>query len=209
MAPSPLTASIIPSEGHAKYVCLDPWVNTLITMASLGAVIAYLMVSCMHHTLCRGLEYATACLVYVFISRNERYSPIKLCSTTGLLYNFVTNKKLPIEALTLHQGCPWDTLHINWRDVNLTNGETSIRLPFNVQEPLKEKSRLCNLMRGLDCTAHLMILQRHTWYTVSTTLFTTQLCSSFSPQGQSLHLLICKSAIVNGFDDQWEGQSSG
>ena len=158
----PLTAPIIPSEGHAKYVCLDPWINAPITMVSLGTVIAYLMVRCRHHTLCRGLEYTTACHVYVFISRNERYSPIKLHSTTELLYNFVTNKKLPIEALTLHQGCPWDTLHINWRDVKLTNGETSIKLPYNVKVPLKEKSRLCNLMKGPDCTAHLMILQGHT-----------------------------------------------
>ena len=124
----PLTAPIIPSGGHAKYVCLDPWINALITMVSLGTVIAYLMVRCRCHTLCRGLEYATACHVYLFISRNKRYSPIKLHSTTGLLYNFVTNKKLHIEAWTLHQGCPWDTLHIYWRDVNLTNGETSIRL---------------------------------------------------------------------------------
>ena len=68
----PLTAPIIPSEGHAKYVCLDPWINALITMVSLGTVIAYLMVRCRCRTLCRGLEYATACHVCIFISRNER-----------------------------------------------------------------------------------------------------------------------------------------
>ena len=179
----PLTAPIIHSEGHAKYVCLNPWISALFTMVSLGTVIAYLMVRCSYCTLCRRLEYATACHVYIFVSRNKRYSPIKLHSTTDY---FVTNKKLPIEALTLHQGCPWDTLHINWRDVNLTNGETNIRLPYNVQVPLKEKSRMHNLMRGPDCSAHLMILQGHTWYTVSTTHppFTTQLCSSLSPQGR-------------------------
>ena len=122
------------------------------------------MVRCRHCTLCRGLVYATACHVYIFISRNKRCCPIKLRSTTGLLYNFVTNKKFPIEALTLHQGCPWDTLCINWRDVNLTNGETSIRLPYNVQVPLKENQSCATL-----CTVHIMILQGHTWYTVSTT----------------------------------------
>ena len=141
-------------------MCLDPWINALITMVSLGSVVAYLMVRCRHCTLCRGLEYATACHVYFFISRNKLYSTIKFHSTTGLLYNLVTNKKLPMEAL--HQSCPWDTLHIHWRDVNLTNGDTHIRLPYNVQVPLKEKSRLHNLMRGPDCTAHLMILQGHT-----------------------------------------------
>ena len=143
-----LSAPIIPNEGHAKYVCLDP---------------------CRKCTLCRGLEYATACHIYVFISRNDRYSPIKLCSTTGLLYNFVTNQRLPIEAIELHRGCPWDSMHINWGEVTLTNGDTHIRLPYNVQIPIRERSRLRNLMKGSDCTAHLMVLQGHTWYTVSTT----------------------------------------
>ena len=68
-----LTAAIIPSEGHAKYVCVDPWINALIT-----TVIAYLVVRCRHDTLCRGLEYATACHVYIFASGNKRYSTHKI-----------------------------------------------------------------------------------------------------------------------------------
>ena len=79
----PLSAPIILNEGHAKYVCLDPWINALVTLASLGTIVAFLMVRCRKRTLCRGLEYATACHIYVFISRNDRYSPIKLRSTTG------------------------------------------------------------------------------------------------------------------------------
>ena len=93
----PWSAPIIPNEGHAKYVCLDPWINALVTLASLGTIIAFLIVRCRKCTLCRGLEYATACHIYVFISRNDRYSPIKLRSTTGLLYNFVTIRDCPLK----------------------------------------------------------------------------------------------------------------
>ena len=166
---SPMSAPIVPNKGHAKYVCLDPWINALVTLAFLGTIVAYIVVRCRKRTLCRGLEYATACHIYVFISRNDRHSPIKLHSTTGLLYNFVTNQRLPLEALELHRGCPWDSMHINWGEVTLTNGDTKIRLPYNVQIPMREKSRLRSLMKGPDCTAHLMVLQGHTWYTVSTT----------------------------------------
>ena len=74
----PLSTPIIPNEGHAKYVCLDPWVNALVTLASLGIIVAFLIVRCRKHTLCRGLEYATACHTYVFISRNDRYFPYKI-----------------------------------------------------------------------------------------------------------------------------------
>ena len=60
-------------------------------------------------------------------------------------------------------------MHINWGEVNLTNGDTKIRLPYNVQIPIREKSRLHNLMNGSDCTAHLMVLHGCTRYTVGTT----------------------------------------
>ena len=165
----PMSAPIVPNERHAKYVCLNPWINALVTFASLGTIVACIMVRCRKFTLCRGLEYAAACHIYVFISRNDRYSPIKLCSTTGLLYNFVTNQRLPMEALELYRGCPRDSMHINWGEVTLTNGDIKIRLPYNVQIRMREKSRLCSLMKGPDCTAHLMVLQGCTWYTVSTT----------------------------------------
>ena len=123
--PLPMSAPIIPNEGHAKYVCMDPWINVLVTLASLGTIVAYLMFRCRWRTLCRGLEYATACHIHVFISRNERYSTIKLGSTMGLPYNFVTNQRLSMEALELHKGCPQDSLHINWGGITLTNGNTS------------------------------------------------------------------------------------
>ena len=42
----PLSTPIIPNEGHAKYVCLDPWVNALVTLASLQTIVAFLMVRC-------------------------------------------------------------------------------------------------------------------------------------------------------------------
>ena len=155
----PGTEALIPNEGQAKYVCLDPWVNALVTLASLGTIVTYLMVRCRQRTLCKGLEYTTTCHVYVFISSNDRYSPIKLCSATGLLYNFVTNQGLPMESLELHKGCPWDNLNINWGKVTLANGDTQIRLPYNVQVPMKEKARLRSLMKNPDCTAHLMVLQ--------------------------------------------------
>ena len=181
-----LAESIVSKKGQAKYVCLDPWINALLTLASLGTIITYVIMRCRKRTLCRGLEYASACHVYVFISKNERYSPIKLRSTTGLLYNFVTNQKIPMEALELHKGCPWDNLRINWEGITLTNGNTQIRLPYNVQVPLKEKPRLRNLMKDGDFTAHLMVLQGRTWYTVSTTpLHYSAMQMPFSPGSMS------------------------
>ena len=98
-----LAESIVSNKGQAKYVCLDPWINALLTLASLGTIITYMIMRCRKCTLCRGLEYASTCHIYVFVSKNERYSPIKLRSTTGLLYNFVTSQKIPMEALPLGQ----------------------------------------------------------------------------------------------------------
>ena len=96
-------------------------------------------------------------------------------STTGIVVVVSVGPKIyacikqgKLKALELHRGCPWDSMHINWGEVTLTNRDTNIRLPCNVQIPIREKSRLQNLMKGPDCTAHLMVLQGCTWYTVST-----------------------------------------
>ena len=42
----PWSAPIIPNEGHVKYVCLDPWINALVTLASLGTIIAFFLIRC-------------------------------------------------------------------------------------------------------------------------------------------------------------------
>ena len=97
----------MPALRYPLYPMRDmPNMYALVTLASTGTIVAYMMVRVRRYTLCRGLEYATACHIYVFISRIDRYSPIKLRSTTGFSYNFVTNQGLPMEALELHRGCP-------------------------------------------------------------------------------------------------------
>ena len=95
---------------------------------------------------------------------------------------FCNKSEVAYGSLELHMGCPWDSLCINWRGVTLTNGNVNIRLPYNVQVPMREKYRLHSLMRGPDCTAHLMVLQGCTWYTVNTTpLHYTAVEQPFSP----------------------------
>ena len=49
----PMSAPIVLNKGHAKYVCLDPWINALVTLASLGTIVAYMVVRCRRCTLCR------------------------------------------------------------------------------------------------------------------------------------------------------------
>ena len=102
----PLSAPIIPSKGHTKYVCLDPWVNALVTLASLGTIVAFLMVRCRKCTLRRGLEYATACHTYVFISRNDRYSPHKITFHYWLVVQFCDQSETAHRSLGITQGMP-------------------------------------------------------------------------------------------------------
>ena len=71
--------SLIPNEGHAKYVCLDPWVNALVTLASLGTIATYLIVRCRRRTLCKGLKYTTACHICRATTRPPRPSSTAEC----------------------------------------------------------------------------------------------------------------------------------
>ena len=54
------------------------------------------------------------------------------------IIQFCDKLETPMEALELHRRCPWDSMCRNWGEVTLTNGDTKIRLPYNVQIPIKD-----------------------------------------------------------------------
>ena len=38
-----MTEFLVSTKGQAKYVCLDPWINTLLTLASFSTIITYMI----------------------------------------------------------------------------------------------------------------------------------------------------------------------
>ena len=70
--------------------------------------------------LCRGYMFSNAVRIMIFISDIQYYVPIKLCKTTGSIHLFKITGMLKPENVKLNQNYIWDTLQIDWKEVNMT-----------------------------------------------------------------------------------------
>ena len=56
----------------------------------------------------------------IFISDVQYYVPIKLCNTAGHIHLLKITGMLNSENVKLNWNYIWDTLEIDWKDVNMT-----------------------------------------------------------------------------------------
>ena len=63
--------------------------------------------------LCRGYKFSIAIKIMLFISDVQKYSPIKLCKTSGRIHLFKIKGTLKSEDIKLNRNYLWDTLEIN------------------------------------------------------------------------------------------------
>ena len=65
--------------------------------------------------------FSNACgKIMIFISDVQYYVPIKLCKTTGSIHLFQITGTLNLENIKLNRNYVWDTLEIDWKEVNVT-----------------------------------------------------------------------------------------
>ena len=70
--------------------------------------------------------FSNAVKIMICISDLQCYVPIKLCKTAGIIHLFKVTGKLNSENVKLNQNYIWDTLEIDWKEVNMTvNGNKS------------------------------------------------------------------------------------
>ena len=68
--------------------------------------------------------------------------PIKLCKTAGSIHLFKISGMLNSENIKSNKHYIWDTLEIEWKEVNMTFNDDKISLPRNVMIKLKDKIKL-------------------------------------------------------------------
>ena len=68
--------------------------------------------------MCRGYMFSKAVKIMIFISDVQYYVPIKLCKTAGSIHLFKITGMLKPENVKLNQNYIWDTLEIDWKEVN-------------------------------------------------------------------------------------------
>ena len=81
------------------------------------------MVAILHYRkskLCRETMFSNAVKTMIFISDVQYYVPIKLCKTAGSIHVFKITGTLNSENIKLNKNYIWDTLQIDWEEVNVT-----------------------------------------------------------------------------------------
>ena len=74
----------------------------------------------------------------IFISDVQYYIPIKLCKSAGSIHLFKISGMLDPENIKLNRNCIWDTLEIDWKEVNMTFNDNKINLPRIVMIKLRQ-----------------------------------------------------------------------
>ena len=130
-----------PITDNKSVACQDHWVSLLVILIAIIAIIFYIWHHCSKFTLCKGHRYEGGCKTYNFLSHTSYFVPIKIKDTGGHLHLYILSKLLNHEQLSFHQNYPWDTIHINWKDVILKVSNKTMPLPKVITVPVIDKIR--------------------------------------------------------------------
>ena len=145
-------------------ICHKPWLSITLTAITVLGVIIYLCKYGSRLTLCKGHRYTNTCSIYLFLSVDNYYVPIKLRNTNAIAYKIRLNTPITREHISLTKKLLWDTLLINWSDSKIVLNNKQLPMPQTVCVNLIDKYRTRHIMTNTNTTAFLMIKQGVTWY---------------------------------------------
>ena len=85
---------------------------------------------------------SNAVKIMIFISDVQYYVPINLCKTAGSIHLFKITGALKPENVKLNQNYVWDTLEIDWKEVNMTFNSNKINLLNIVMIKFRNKIKI-------------------------------------------------------------------
>ena len=94
-----------------------------------------------------------------FISDVQYYVPINLCKTAGSMHLFKIAVTLKPGNAKLNWKYIWDTLEIDWKEVNVTFNSNNINLPKFVTIKLRGKFKIICMMKREPLLFHTMLTQ--------------------------------------------------
>ena len=133
-------------------------------------VFGLVMVAILHYIkskLCRGYMFSNAVKTMIFISDVQYYVPIKLCKMAGSIHLFKITGTLNSENIKLNRNYIWDTLEIDWKEVNMTFNCNKVNLPKLVTIKFKDKFKIRHMMKKETLLFHIMLKQGISWFTLT------------------------------------------
>ena len=136
-------AKNVPNE---KVVCSHP----LLTV--VGSAIAICGALYAAYQVFRSLSWyriyknSRCCTMYFFLYHDDYYAPLKIKSLSGHIHMYKMENKLMPGQLTLQKHCLWDTVTINWENVQILKHDVPVAMPVTVTVPLSHKIKTRNIL---------------------------------------------------------------
>ena len=156
-----LTMDNLSSENTA--VCTDPWLSLVATIITLIGAAIFIIKYIKPLKWIHGFEYPRVCHVYLFISTDCRYVPVRVTSCKGMLYFFSFKGTFEKSNITLKKNYLWDTIHIDWKDSSIMYNNKPLPVVQDITVPMLDKIRLRNLIKKKDAKIYIMTKQGTTW----------------------------------------------
>ena len=152
-----------PTPNEAKVLCYDPIISGLLTLLSTLSVGILIYQQLKDRNPCKGYLYSNIIEVKLVIGETSYYIPLKLRKLAGQLHRMKINAMPHPSQFTLVRNCVWDTLAIDWLDIELRDEGEVIGLPNTVVIPLCAKYKVRSLLNK-DFHVSLALCQGNTWY---------------------------------------------
>ena len=152
-----------PTHNEAKVLCYDPIISGLLTLLSTLSVGILIYQQLKDRNPCKGYLYSNIIEVKLVIGETSYYIPLKLRKLAGQLHRMKINAMPHPSQITLVRNCVWDTLAIDWLDIELRAEGEVIGLPNTVVIPLCAKYKVRSLLNK-DFHVSLALCQGNTWY---------------------------------------------
>ena len=86
------------------------------------------------------------CTMYIFLYHDDYYALLKIKSLSGHIHMYKMENKLLPGQLMLQKHCLWDTITINWKNVQILKHDVPVAMPVTVTVPLTHKIKTQNIL---------------------------------------------------------------
>ena len=94
----------------------------------------------------RGYKNSRCCTMYFFLNYDDYYALRKIKSLVGHIHMYKMENKLMPAQLRLQKHCLWDTVTINWENVQILKHDVPVAMPVTVTVPLMHKIKTQNIL---------------------------------------------------------------
>ena len=136
-------AKNVPNE---RVVCSHPLLTVVgSAIAICGALYAAYQVFRSLSWYC-GYKNSRCCTMYFFLYHDDYYAPLKIKSLSGHIHMYKMENKLMPGQLTLQRNCLWDTVTIDWENVQIMTQDEPVAMPVTVTVLLLHKIKMRNIL---------------------------------------------------------------